>query len=771
MKFTFTKKIMFIYGGLLLTVIALTFLFSYLGTVGGLRRQLTETNYALLKQFDQKMEMAFQQIEKDLLELTNDLDFAYFMGNVYKDEPERYASFYAINEKMSSFLNRNPHFSSIFVYSDKSGNILSEKTFMNKDISENKWLTEYLNMKGYFQWLPTHQIWDGATKRDVVTLIRSYPAVSAPGHRTGLLAVNMNEAVLYRMIHDIYEEGYQGLTFVIADNGDVVTHSDKSKLYSNMKELPYIERILTGEKSGSFGITLDGVKQSVFYKTSGYTGWKIVSIVPESQAYRPLIVTRNLLLAFTAVMFLIAIILIFYFSIQTFRPMDLLIGKLSGKYSHQKIGGISAAHQSFSYLETVFDQMFLDRENLERQVRDSKPMLKWRTVMDMLVGYRTDYSMVKNHLEFTGGRLLPEWFVVVTAEVGKEGGIDPKDEILYTYALCNVAEEIANRENAGLAIDIGGGRAVILLSFAEGDEAQNHLRAAALLEQILDIMRRQIGVTVTAGVGRCYQDMKDIPLSYGESQQALRYKMMTGIHTVISIEDLQTTDSQDYLQFVQRIDRILEALKQTDPDKMDSLLSEAYQAAVRSNLSPDLIRQFSFELAVRALQTVEALGMNTDELKGKAGNLHDRIHQCENWRQAEQLVSSFMSGLASAIEERRSQRGKSDTIDNILVYIQEHYSDSALSLDQLADEFHLNPTYISKLFKDHAEGNFIDYLIETRIRASKELLKDKNIKVSEISDAVGYTNSRSFMRTFKKYTGLTPTEYRERILANEQADD
>ncbi|MDF2924164.1 MAG: hypothetical protein K0R57_3078 [Paenibacillaceae bacterium] len=770
MKSTFTRKMMLIYGSLLLIVITLTFLFSYLGTVRGLRNQLRETNLALLKQIDQKMEMAFQQAEKDLLQLANGLEFVYFMSNTYKDDPERYANFYAMNEKLSGFLNRNLHFSSIFVYSDKSGEILTEKTFMNKEMSENKWVTDYLNMKGYFQWLPTHQIWDGAAKRDVVTLIRSYPPLSTPGHRTGLLAVNMNESVLYQMIHDIYEEGYKGHTFVIAGNGDVVTHDDKSRLFSSMKELPYINRILNGANNGSFNIKLDGVKQSVFYTTSGLTGWKIVSIVPESQVYQPLTVTRNLFLVFSAVMFLIALVFIFFFSRKTFRPMDVLIGKLSGKYSQQKIGKNGLPHQGFSYLENVFDQMFLDRENLEQQVRDSKPMLKWRTVMDMLTGYRTDYSMVKNHLEFTGGRLFPEWFVAATAEIGKEGGIDPKDEMLYTYALCNVAEEIINLENAGIAIDLGGGQAVILFSFAEGDEAQNHLRAATLLEQILDVMNRQIGLTVTAGLGRCYKDMKDIPVSYEESRQALRYKMVTGIHTVISIEDLQAPDSQDYFHFVQRIDRILEALKQSDTDRMNALLNEAFHAAVKNNLSPDLIRQFSFELVMRAMQTMESIGIGTDEIRGETGNLHERIHQCENWKQTEQLVGALMSNLASMIEERRNQRGKSDTIDNILVYIQAHYQDSGLSLDQLADEFHLNPTYISKLFKEHAEGNFIDYLIETRIRVSKELLRDKNIRVNDIAEAVGYTNSRSFMRTFKKYTGLTPTEYRERILVHEEPE-
>ncbi|MNF03422.1 HTH-type transcriptional regulator YesS [compost metagenome] len=89
-----------------------------------------------------------------------------------------------------------------------------------------------------------------------------------------------------------------------------------------------------------------------------------------------------------------------------------------------------------------------------------------------------------------------------------------------------------------------------------------------------------------------------------------------------------------------------------------------------------------------------------------------------------------------------------------------------MSLDRLAEEFDLHPTYISKLFKEQMEDNFIDYLIKIRIEAAKELLLDKNIKINDVSDAVGYMHSRSFTRTFKKYTGLTPTEYREQAIGS-----
>lgn len=760
MKLSISSKSMLIYGIVLFTIISLTFLLSYRGTVGPLQGQLKNTNIALLKQIDQKLDMEFQRAEEDLLQLSNELEIVYYMNNSYNDDSHRYTNFYALNTKIGTFMNRNLRFSSIMLYSDVSGQILTETTFEQKEMSEYGWLTDYIDMSGYFKWLPTHPISNGAVKQDVVTLIRPYPALSAPGFRKGLLALNMKEDVLYQLVHDVFDRNFEGHVFILDNKGNVVTHDDKSKLYSNMKELPYIQKLLAAPEDGSLNMKLDGVNQSVFYHHSLKTGWKIVSIVPENQAYRPLTVMRNFLLVFAAIICVFAFGLLFYVNRWTFKPVDRLLRKMSKTHAGKQYG------ERMSDLEHIFEQMFEDRANLEHQVRNSRPILKWRMIMDILVGYRKEYAVVKHQLDYIGVRLLPEWFVVSTIEITKEGGMKSKDEALYTYAACNVAEEIINREVSCAAIDVGEGRAAILFSFPDGDEAHNHLRAIALLEQILDVMHKQFGLIVTAGVGKCYKEMEHVPLSYEESQQALRYKMLTGSHTVVSIEDLQVPDNQDYYKIMQLIGQIQDALKLTDAKKLLSLLSSMYQEAVRVNLSPDLIRQFSFELVMRSMQTAESVGIDPGALLAEAGNMYERILQCESWRETEQFVGGVLTDLSGSIERKRSQRGKNDTMAKILAFVQANYKDSGLSLDLLANEFNLNPTYISKLFKEHAEGNFIDYLIEIRIEASKLLLRDRNIKINDISESVGYANSRSFMRTFKKVTGMTPTEYREWVVSH-----
>lgn len=767
MRNSISAKAMMIYGIVFLFLISMTFLLSYVGTVGTLQKDLQNANLAILKQVDSKIEAAFRQTEKDLLSMAEELEFIYFMNNSYSDEGHRYSIYYALTTRLREFISNNANYSSVFAYSHVSENLMTEETFLYQASTEFNWLAQYLNMPEYYKWLPTQKVWDGKETQDVITLVRSFPALSGPGLRKGLMAINMKEAQLFQMIQVIYENDHSGHFFILDGEGNVVTHNDKTQLYRNMQSLPYIQRILASPDSGSFNVKLDGVQQSVFYRTSGYTGWKLVSVLPESKVLEPIKVTRNLLLLFAILMFVLALAVLFYVNRWTFKPLDRLAGKLSGV---NKGRGQGIERLDLANLEHIFDEMVTDREHLEKHVRDSKPMLKWKIMTDVLNGNRSDFHAVKHHLEFLGIHMYPERFLVCTAEISKEGEqLSPRDETLYTYVFCNVAEELIRSEHAGAAIDLGGGRAAVLLSFAEGDAEQNHLRTLVILELILDNMKKQFGLEVTVGVGKCRMEMKDIPGSFDESQKALYYKMIFGKHSVISVDDLQPPDRQDYYRLNRMTDSVMEALRQTDRIKLHACLSGTFHEAVESNLSPELIKQLCYDLMMKSLQTVNAIGIEPELSMGPLGGIYERIGKCENWQEAERLVGDILEGLALQIEEKRSQRGKNETIERMLDYIRDHYHEHDLSLDRLAEMFRLTPPYISRLFKDHTESNFIDYMIEIRIEAAKELLKDKSIKVNDVSEAVGYANTRSFLRTFKKFTGLTPTEYRERMAKSDPA--
>ena len=100
--------------------------------------------------------------------------------------------------------------------------------------------------------------------------------------------------------------------------------------------------------------------------------------------------------------------------------------------------------------------------------------------------------------------------------------------------------------------------------------------------------------------------------------------------------------------------------------------------------------------------------------------------------------------------------------DSVKRYIHEHYAEN-IGLESVASELAFHPNYISRIFKEEFEVNFIDYLTEYRITEAKELLRgDIKHNVNEIAGMVGYSNAKYFSKVFKKMVGVTPAEYIEK---------
>lgn len=98
-------------------------------------------------------------------------------------------------------------------------------------------------------------------------------------------------------------------------------------------------------------------------------------------------------------------------------------------------------------------------------------------------------------------------------------------------------------------------------------------------------------------------------------------------------------------------------------------------------------------------------------------------------------------------------------------YLKENYMNE-ISMNQLAEQVGFSPFYFSRLFKQQFQMGFVDYLTDLRISAAKKLLDDPTLPLKNIAARCGYDTPSYFAKIFKKRTGLTPTEYRQRNEAN-----
>ncbi|TFE28614.1 response regulator transcription factor [Cohnella luojiensis] len=126
-------------------------------------------------------------------------------------------------------------------------------------------------------------------------------------------------------------------------------------------------------------------------------------------------------------------------------------------------------------------------------------------------------------------------------------------------------------------------------------------------------------------------------------------------------------------------------------------------------------------------------------------------------------LREFVDQLAIAISTHGLNSEISDSAHSVLQivsFLDAHYFED-ISLIDIATRFHMDPSYLSKQFKSVTDENFIEYVTRKRMEKACELLRSSDRKINEISELVGYENQRYFSQVFKKFTGQTPSEYRE----------
>lgn len=120
-------------------------------------------------------------------------------------------------------------------------------------------------------------------------------------------------------------------------------------------------------------------------------------------------------------------------------------------------------------------------------------------------------------------------------------------------------------------------------------------------------------------------------------------------------------------------------------------------------------------------------------------------------------------GGAGDKEEDEQEKSEGLIIKNVKEYIEIHYGDN-ITLNLLAEKVYVHPAYLSTLFKRKTGCNFKEYLTEVRVNKARELLNDVSLRISDVAALVGYDGPKHFSKVFREITGLTPTDYRNRIV-------
>ena len=109
---------------------------------------------------------------------------------------------------------------------------------------------------------------------------------------------------------------------------------------------------------------------------------------------------------------------------------------------------------------------------------------------------------------------------------------------------------------------------------------------------------------------------------------------------------------------------------------------------------------------------------------------------------------------------------KRSEIGAAIQFIQENYS-RPLKLADAAEKAGLSSAYFSTVFKKETGKSFSEYLTDLRVERAKELLGDRDVRISEVCEIVGYPDPNYFSKIFRKAVGMSPEKYRKQVTGGE----
>ncbi len=194
--------------------------------------------------------------------------------------------------------------------------------------------------------------------------------------------------------------------------------------------------------------------------------------------------------------------------------------------------------------------------------------------------------------------------------------------------------------------------------------------------------------------------------------------------------------------------------------EVSDFVDEYFYSLGEQNVQSMLFRQYIvMDAYITTAGTLEKLGYETKALVEECGDFKTMADVFNTIEQTTDYLKHVLS-VAIRFRDKVSQKKYVQLLEDAKEYIWENFQNEDISLNTVAASVNLSPNHFSTIFSQEMGQTFIEYLTNVRMEKAKELLRNSNLRTSEIASQVGYRDAHYFSYLFKKTQECTPREYK-----------
>lgn len=406
-------------------------------------------------------------------------------------------------------------------------------------------------------------------------------------------------------------------------------------------------------------------------------------------------------------------------------------------------------------------------DKLRKQLHDSLPALREKLLVQLVSGYIGHEQEVYEKVGYyqlplrQGERSVIGVLQIDDYEKAVKRYSEENKQLLF-FAVHNVVQEVLNNGPHGIAFTNTLENELILVFSESSLPARRYIELA---DDMIRCIRQYLKISASIGIGAPARSVMEFRRSYLEAKEALQFTFFTGQGSVVTIDDIGNRTSQlgPFMQVYEIEKQLMIQLKLGDIEGVSGLMNKLFaEIIIPTSSHVEQVYHIGAELVFHLARTLHEQDESFEAIAGAPINEVLRVMEAKRDIEAlREYMTDFIQTIASYMKNKHTTKNQK-VVHRIQQYIDNHYMEN-VTIQRLAEEVYLSPTYMCQIFKQETGDTIIEFLTKVRVDKAKELLKSPDLKIFVIAEMVGFENATYFTTVFKKMTGMLPGKYRETL--------
>ena len=677
------------------------------------------------------------------VEINSNYEFSYYPRNQYFDQGS-----IMVNE-LKKYQTSNKFIKEIAYYResehDKIYLTLGEPTieqffkhlYQYKTLNTENFL-DRITSGGSLYVHPSEEVIIGSTSVELLTFVFGLPFNTANPKRFIVFFVE-NQS-----IHNIVTNLFNRM------EGSLYILNDKQKpIYSyrnNSKSIPSEILLNSISDRTSIETTIDGTKYLVFRKTSEYNNWTYIAAINTDQMLINFYNKRNFFLLSVNLVLVVIITSAIIMAMYNYKPLYDLVNSISNHTKHKLDS--NQQYDEMKYIEQIVETTINNKRELQKRLFFSN--LIWGQFDDVLsLNFAMqDAEVCMDFNKFVACTIsfnyLSEQSECIESEFDLEGFLRIIESFFDNNNLQSVGVDIYDKSKIAIVI--------------------NYENKDITIENIVEIFGdingyfiNKFNVNMTVGIGTECDNILNISNSFSKSRQAVFYCAVQSEESVF-IYDLINNDNIVSLPRSYKQD-LVKAIKRGNSDLVVRKISQIKNYFTENNLENEQIKHLCYNILNYILNISDTVQLDVqDDIQKMAVKVlgQQSLTTDVMYEDIQEICLKITKAFHGSSNEKKDTQLKS----KILEIIDKRLCDNTLSLESLAADCNVTPSYIGRYFKQQTGYSPMQYVDLKRMKFAKDLLINSNDPLKLIVEKSGYVDESNFIRKFKKVEGVTPIKYR-----------